>query len=89
VRVRFLVAGLVQGVGFRAFVRRRALQLGLRGYTRNLHDGRVEAMVEGEEPAVRAFESELWKGPSMASVRDVIRAEISDAMELPKGFEIG
>ena len=46
-------------------------------------------MVEGEEPAVRAFESELWKGPSMASVRDVIRAEISDAMELPKGFEIG
>ena len=45
--VRLLFTGRVQGVYFRANTRQQALQLGLRGWVRNLPDGRVEAWVEG------------------------------------------
>jgi acylphosphatase len=47
-RLRAVVHGYVQGVGFRFFARREALMLGLRGYTRNLPDGSVEVVAEGQ-----------------------------------------
>ena len=49
VAVRVLVAGRVQGVGFRYYTVRVAAKLGLAGYVRNLRDGRVEAYAEGEK----------------------------------------
>lgn len=84
---RFFVSGKVQGVGFRASARQRALQLGLIGYARNLADGRVEAFVQGEAQDIEIFASWLEIGPPLARVDAVQRvvAEIEDR----SGFSYG
>ena len=50
--VKIRVTGYVQGVGFRAYVRRHALRLGLRGYAKNMPDGSVEVVVQGDDYAI-------------------------------------
>ncbi len=65
------ISGIVQGVGFRWFVQSKAEALGLKGWVRNLSDGRVEVWAEGPEDALSQLLSALWQGPSMAVVRDV------------------
>ena len=59
----FLIGGRVQGVGFRFFAEEVAAREGLRGYVRNLPDGRVEAEVEGDADAVERFEMAIRRGP--------------------------
>jgi len=68
---RVLVNGRVQGVGFRFFVEARAAAEGIHGWVRNLADGRVEALLEGDEESVDRVESALRRGPSGALVEDV------------------
>ncbi len=68
---QFLIAGRVQGVGFRFFAERVAAREGVRGYVRNLPDGRVEAYVEGEPEAVERFERAIRQGPPGARVDQV------------------
>jgi acylphosphatase len=69
---RFLIAGRVQGVGFRWFVQERAMAEGVHGYVANREDGRVEALVEGDEEAVDRIELALRRGPIGARVDAVI-----------------
>ena len=66
-----LVAGRVQGVGFRWHARVKAQELGLGGWVANLPDGRVEGWIEGEESAVEAMLAWLRKGPPSAHVTNV------------------
>ena len=68
---RFIVKGRVQGVGFRRFVIRSAERVGLRGWTRNLPDGRVEVMAQGELAAIASLASDLGSGPRAARVDEV------------------
>jgi acylphosphatase len=68
---RFLLSGRVQGVGFRFFAADAARREGLSGSVRNLDDGRVEAVAEGEAESVVRFERALRRGPSGARVEDV------------------
>ena len=66
------MSGDVQGVGFRYFVIREVQQIGeLRGYVRNLRDGRVEVYTEGEPAQVQQLEASLRKGPRGAWVSGV------------------
>ena len=84
IRRRLVVRGIVQGVGFRISVGRRAH--GVAGWVRNLPDGRVEVVLEGEREAVSAVESFVREGPRGARVDDVEAAD-----EEPEGlrrFEI-
>jgi acylphosphatase len=74
VRTRAIVSGLVQGVGFRYSAAREAIRLGVAGWVRNLPDGRVEALAEGDRQAVDAFVAWLRRGPRGA---DVERVEVS------------
>lgn len=62
------VSGRVQGVGFRQSMAAEAVRLGLSGWVRNLDDGRVEVLFEGEEDAARALASWLESGPPLAVV---------------------
>ena len=80
-----LVSGRVQGVFYRGAAAQRARELGVRGYARNLPDGRVEVLACGEEQAVQTFVSWLWLGSSAAKVSAV---EVADAPEhgAPPGF---
>jgi len=73
---RFLVSGRVQGVYFRASTREHALALGLAGYARNLADGRVEVVAEGEVDALAQLEQWLHEGPSAARVDHVERTAL-------------
>jgi acylphosphatase len=68
IRLRAVVHGYVQGVGFRFFARREALTLGLRGYARNQLDGSVEVVVEGQPEQLEAYLARLQRGPSEAEV---------------------
>jgi acylphosphatase len=68
---RFLVSGRVQGVGFRFFAADAARREGLAGFVRNLDDGRVEVIAEGESESVVRFERALRQGPSHARVEHV------------------
>lgn len=70
-RVRAVVHGDVQGVGYRNFARRMALARGVAGYVRNLADGTVEVVAEGERPALLSLIEALRRGPSSADVDDV------------------
>ena len=64
VRATMFVRGWVQGVGFRWWVRARALELGLVGHARNMADGRVEVVAQGEATAVDRLEQLLREQPS-------------------------
>lgn len=68
---RWLVRGRVQGVGFRRFVQREAVELRLNGWVRNRDDGRVEAFAQGSAAALDALQGRLWQGPRWGEVRDV------------------
>ena len=56
---KFIISGEVQGVGYRFFAQRAAARHQIRGYIRNLKDGRVEALIEGIEASVHAFRADL------------------------------
>ena len=68
---RLLIAGRVQGVGFRWFAKDAAAREGVCGFVRNLPDGRVEAFVEGDQEAVTRVERALRRGPGGARVETV------------------
>jgi len=87
---RFLVGGMVQGVGFRWFVARHARGLGLAGFARNLPDGRVEVVVTGGDAAALSRLEELLRtGPAHARVEDVEREDQVDDPQLPtRSFDI-
>ena len=83
---RYLVSGMVQGVGFRYFVEREAQALGLTGFVRNLDDGRVEVHAQGTAAQMADLAGALWKGPRMSAVRGVEQEEI--ALGAWAGFRI-
>ncbi len=88
VAVHALVQGRVQGVGFRFFVQRQALALGLTGWVRNLDgDASVEVMAEGPQADLEMLLAELRRGPRMASVEGV-EASWREATGAFQGFEI-
>ena len=73
--VHVIISGMVQGVGFRWFVERIAKNLKLAGIVRNLPDGSVETIAEGEGGALNAFVDQLWIGPVNSHVTDVKATE--------------
>ncbi len=71
IRVRLLVSGRVQGVAFRQSTVDEARRLGVAGWVKNLPDGRVEAVVEGERSRVEALVAWCRRGPRLARVDGV------------------
>jgi len=84
---RFLIRGRVQGVGFRYFARDAALREGVTGWVRNLPDGRVEALVEGEVEAVTRVERALRTGPGGTRI-DSVFVDTEEASATYKTFTI-
>ena len=86
-RIHVFVSGRVQGVGFRYFTRLNALRLKLRGWVRNLEDGRVELVAEGPRDTLDQLLAKIRKGPRAAKVKDVEVKEERPTGEFT-GFEI-
>ena len=74
---RYLISGRVQGVGFRFFTESQASIEGLHGWARNLGDGRVEVLFEGDFEAVERAEARLRRGPPGARVEEVTIEEVA------------
>ena len=84
---RSFVSGRVQGVFYRATCVRKAQSLGVRGFARNLDDGRVEVMACGEAAAVAALIAWLWEGSPASKVSAVETSDVDPAsIQLPAGF---
>lgn len=74
--MHLFVTGKVQGVGFRAAVKKQAVLHGIQGYTKNLADGRVEICAQGEESHILSFLKALEAKPgsgSIAHIEKVVR----------------
>ncbi|MEM4472949.1 MAG: acylphosphatase [Archaeoglobaceae archaeon] len=78
--IEVLVSGVVQGVGFRYFTARIAKELGIKGFVKNLPDGRVYIYAVGDEKSLEKFLANVRKGPPLAVVREVVvkEAEVRD-----------
>ena len=83
-----VVSGRVQGVFYRGTAARRAQELAIRGYARNLADGTVEVLACGEAESVRVFVSWLWTGSTASKVTSVDVVDLAvDAMQIPGSFQ--
>jgi len=85
--LRVIVYGRVQGVGFRYYTRREAKRLGLTGWVRNLSDGSVEAVINGDPGQIDIMKQWLNHGPSSAVV-DVLECSAYENDRLPAAFSI-
>jgi acylphosphatase len=86
--VRVVVRGMVQGVGFRWFVRERARALQLRGWVRNQPDGSVEFAACGTEAAVDALLAAARAGPSRSEVRELEVRDADPGHDTASSFDI-
>ena len=84
---RYVIAGRVQGVGFRWFTHDAAAREGVHGWVRNLADGSVEVIAEGDQPAVDRLEAAVRRGPASARVERFDVEELAPTGR-PAGFEI-
>ncbi len=84
--VRLRIEGLVQGVGFRAFVEREAAQRGIDGWVRNRRDGGVEAVLAGPAAQLDAVIARCAMGPRGARV-DMVKV-LDDPGPVAPGFEV-
>jgi len=86
--IKVLVSGNVQGVGFRYFVKSYADNLKVSGYARNLPDGRVEALLQGDGVSIDTLLNHIKKGPRFSSVASVDWDEVENAV-IQNGFVTG
>ena len=84
---RYVVAGRVHGVGFRWFTHDAAAREGVHGWVRNLADGRVEVVAEGDAESVMRLEAAIRRGPGAARVEHVDVEEQAPSGRVT-GFEI-
>ena len=76
-----MISGRVQGVGFRYFAEAAASREGVHGWVRNLEDGRVETLAEGEAEAIDRFERDVRHGPPGARVG---QADVEETVPLQR-----
>ena len=76
--VRLVITGRVQGVGYRMWAERAAVQLGIRGWVRNRIDGSVELLATGNGDAITALIEACRQGPRAAVVADVAVSDAED-----------
>lgn len=77
--LKAMVSGKVQGVGFRYFVKTHADDLNLKGFARNLADGRVEVLMQGGNEETKQLLRLLRQGPRFSSVTSVDHREVETA----------
>ena len=85
---RYEVIGRVQGVGFRNYTQKKARQLGLAGWVRNLWNGRVEVLATGEPETLEKFEAYLERGPEHSDVTEVQKVPASELKRVYSDFVI-
>ena len=85
-RVHFLVKGMVQGVGYRYFVKTQAEALGLSGWVANYPDGSVQGEAQGVPEIIDKFIKKLWNGCQSAVVKEVIVKDVLEVSAAPSSY---
>ncbi len=85
--LHLFISGLVQGVSYRANAAGQARRLGIAGWVRNLPDGRVEMLAQGDEKALKSLLSWAHQGPAQSRV-DHVEAHWAEPLARLSGFEI-
>ncbi len=86
----FVVQGRVQGVSYREYARRKALELGILGHALNHPDGSVHVLACGPAPAVETFASWLWQGSPWAAVSAVQELQsVASPQQMASDFIVG
>lgn len=75
IRKHLAITGIVQGVGYRFWAMKRARELGLGGFVRNMPDGSVEILLDGPEPLVNRMIELCERGPAWATIRAIEELE--------------
>jgi acylphosphatase len=70
-QIRAIVHGRVQGVGYRFFAERYAIELGVTGYAKNLDNGDVEIVAQGAKPSLETYLVKLHEGPRLSKVTEI------------------
>lgn len=86
--VHFEIAGRVQGVGFRNFVRDQARTFDIAGWVRNLSSGNLEVAATGSDEGIQSFMSAVRVGPEGATVKQIITLSLQASLEFPRPFTI-
>lgn len=73
--IRLYIAGTVQGVFFKSFIKENAEKLGITGFVRSLEDGRVEVFIEGNPEEVRKMIEICKKGPKHSEIKSIEEKE--------------
>ena len=76
--VHVIISGFVQGIGFRQLIKSNANKLNIKGWVRNLSDGRVEAILQGRAEDIDKMILLCRKGPFLAEVKDIKIEEVPD-----------
>lgn len=84
---KFIISGIVQGVGYRFFTQRIAARHQVTGYVRNLKNGDVESLAEGDAAAVENFKNDLLTGPTHSKVEH-IEETVTEPTNLYSAFRI-
>jgi acylphosphatase len=79
--IKLIIHGKVQGVGYRRWFEKQALELELTGYVKNLAGGEVEAIIVGTENQLHTIIERSYMGPSRAEVSEIIQIELEQASE--------
>lgn len=87
-RLSFRIHGLVQGIGYRWFVKETAVKNKVHGWVRNAADGAVEGEAQGPVPALDSFLKELKTGHAWAAVKETETQEMLDSEDAEKDFQI-
>lgn len=84
--IRLYIDGTVQGVFFRSFIKENAERYNVKGFTRNLEDGRIEVFLEGDIDSVEKMIELCKKGPKHSQIRNIqIKPERFQGF---KGFKV-
>jgi acylphosphatase len=86
IRKKYIVAGRVQGVYYRATAVRHARELAITGYAKNLPDGRVEVLAFGSEASHDELVRRLWIGSSASNVTSLVAVNVTAELEAPTDF---
>lgn len=81
VQYELKISGRVQGVGFRFFVQQKARELGIKGWVKNMGDGSVLVMAQGEKTDMETFIDYLSRGPALARVDNIEKSKTDFSSE--------
>jgi acylphosphatase len=74
--MHLIISGVVQGIGFRKWMRKHAKQLCVTGWVKNREDGAVESVIQGDADALRQFLMIVHQGPPLARIEGVVEKSI-------------